>query len=878
MSGGQINSRNWTELFLQKVRGILRDGLLLSAVAVGTAAFLSGCSGLVSSANSTGNPPPTTLDVTNVQAASVTTSSSQVVWTTNVLANSSVDYGTTTAYGNSTPVDPTMVTSHQVTISGLAAGTTYYFQVNSTDSKGNHGHGGNKFNTSGFSLSGTITPTTGGNGATVALSGPASASATGDSSGNYTFAGLPNGTYTIVPSHASFMFTPASQSMVVNGANVTAANFTANAAAVAPTITTQPANQAVTAGQTATFAVVAGGTAPLSYQWQKNGASIAGATAASYTTLATTTADSGSTFAVAVTNTAGTVTSAAATLTVSAAAVAPTITTQPANQTVTAGQTATFAVVAGGTAPLSYQWQKNGANIAGATSASYTTPATATSDSGSAFAVVVTNTAGTVTSSTATLTVSAAAVAPTITTQPVNQTVTAGQTATFAVVASGTATLNYQWQKNSVNIAGATGASYTTPATTTSDSGSTFRVVVTNTAGTVTSAAATLTVSAAAVAPTITTQPVNQTVTAGQTATFAVVASGTATLNYQWQKNSVNIAGATGASYTTPATTTSDSGSTFRVVVTNTAGTVTSSAATLTVNAAATPVIQVSPINFGNDPVGTNLSQSLIIKNTGTAILTITQVTETGSAFFTASGYSLPLNVNAGQQTTITVAFLPTAAGPVSGNISIVSNAPTSPTSVALSGTGIAATLTLGISPTAGLSFGNVTTGTSSPTQNVTITNTGNSNVAISQINLTGAGYSMTGGSAPVTLSPSQNLTLTVQFSPTIAGTVNGSISIVSNATGSPAMISLSGTGVAPVQHSVDLTWNASTSTVSGYNVYRSTVSGSGYTKINSLLVTTLTYTDSTVQSATTYFYVTTAVDSSGSESANSNEVFASIP
>src|SRR5256885_4435682 len=498
MSGGQINSRNWTELFVRKVRGILRDGLLLSAVALGTAAFLSGCSGLVSSANSTGNPPPTTLDVTNVQAGSVTTSSSQVIWTTNVPANSSVDYGTTTAYGNSTPVDSTMVTSHQMTLSGLAAGTTYYYQVNSSDSKGNNGHsGGNKLKTAGFSIAGTISPSTGGNGATVTLGGAASATTTADSSGNYTLAGLPNGTYMITPSHAGYTFTPSSQSMTLNGGNITGVNFTDNAAAVAPTITTQPANQTVTAGQTATFAVVAAGTAPLGYHWPKNGVNITGATSASYTTATTTTADSGSTFRVVVTNTAGTVTSSAATLTVNAAAVAPTITTQPANQTVTAGQTATFAVVAAGTAPLGYQWQKNGVNITGATSASYTTPATTTADSGSTFRVVVTNSAGTVTSSAATLTVNAAAVAPTITTQPANQTVTAGQTATFAVVAAGTAPLGYQWQKNGVNITGATSASYTTATTTTADSGSTFRVVVTKTAGTVTSSAATLTVNPA---------------------------------------------------------------------------------------------------------------------------------------------------------------------------------------------------------------------------------------------------------------------------------------------------------------------------------------------------------------------------------------------
>ncbi len=136
----------------------------------------------------------------------------------------------------------------------------------------------------------------------------------------------------------------------------------------------------------------------------------------------------------------------------------------------------------------------------------------------------------------------------------------------------------------------------------------------------------------------------------------------------------------------------------------------------------------------------------------------------------------------------------------------------------------------------------------------------------------------MTGGSAPVTLSPSQVLTLTIQFSPTTVGTVNGNITIVSNATGSPAMISLLGTGVAPVQHSVALTWNASTSTVAGYNVYRSTVSGSSYTKINPSLVAVLSYTDSAVQNGTTYFYVTTAVDSTGSESVYSNEVSAPIP
>jgi putative Ig domain-containing protein/Ig-like domain-containing protein len=267
-------------------------------------------------------------------------------------------------------------------------------------------------------------------------------------------------------------------------------------APVAPSITTQPASQTVTAGQTATFSVVATGTSP-TYQWRRNGVTIGGATSASYTTPPTTTADSGSTFSVVVQNSIGSVLSNNATLTVNAALVAPSISTQPANQTVTAGQTATFSVVATGTAPLVYQWRRNGANIGGATAASYITPATTTADSGSTFSVVVTNPVGGVTSNNAILIVNAPApVAPSITTQPSNQTVTAGQTATFSIVATGTAPLSYQWRRNGANIGGATSASYSTPATTTADSGSTFSVVVANSGGSVTSNSATLTVNA----------------------------------------------------------------------------------------------------------------------------------------------------------------------------------------------------------------------------------------------------------------------------------------------------------------------------------------------------------------------------------------------
>jgi uncharacterized repeat protein (TIGR01451 family) len=178
--------------------------------------------------------------------------------------------------------------------------------------------------------------------------------------------------------------------------------------AVAPTISSQPQSSTVNAGQAATFGVTASGSAPLSYQWKRDGTAIPGATSASYISPATIASDNGASYTVVVSNAAGSVTSTAATLTVTTApplAVAPTISVQPQSTTVTAGQTATFGVTASGTAPLSYQWRRNGSPITGATNASYTTPAVALSDNSAQFTVVVSNAAGSVTSQQATLAV-----------------------------------------------------------------------------------------------------------------------------------------------------------------------------------------------------------------------------------------------------------------------------------------------------------------------------------------------------------------------------------------------------------------------------------------------------------------------------------------
>jgi fibronectin type 3 domain-containing protein len=117
-----------------------------------------------------------------------------------------------------------------------------------------------------------------------------------------------------------------------------------------------------------------------------------------------------------------------------------------------------------------------------------------------------------------------------------------------------------------------------------------------------------------------------------------------------------------------------------------------------------------------------------------------------------------------------------------------------------------------------------------------------------------------------------------VTFLPQTSGTAAANLSFVSNATNSPATESLSGSGAAPIQHSVDLSWGASTSSnVVGYNVYRAGVSGGPYATVASANSVT-TFVDGSVQSGQTYYYVVTAVDTSGTESVHSNQVQAVIP
>ena len=260
----------------------------------------------------------------------------------------------------------------------------------------------------------------------------------------------------------------------------------------------------------------------------------------------------------------------------------PSITTQPTAQTAALGGSATFSVTAIGDPTLTYQWSRDDVVLPSAQSATLILSSLTAAETGN-YSVVVKNSLGSATSVAVSLTITG--LPPAIVASPSARTVTAGSSATFAVVAAGSPTLTYQWRKAGVALTSnttATTVALTLPNAQAADIAN-YDVVIANSVGSITSVAAALTVTPAA--PSVTSVPATQISAPGATATLTVVASGSAPLTYQWRKAGAPLTGnssATTATLSISGATTADSGS-YDVVITNSLGSTTSAAIKLNI-------------------------------------------------------------------------------------------------------------------------------------------------------------------------------------------------------------------------------------------------------------------------------------------------------
>jgi hypothetical protein len=279
--------------------------------------------------------------------------------------------------------------------------------------------------------------------------------------------------------------------------------------------------------------------------------------------------------------------------------------------------------------------------------------------------------------------------------------------------------------------------------------------------------------------------------------------------------------------------------------------------------------------SFGEVKIRTASSHSIELSNRGKRTLRIFSRSERGPSF-SFGVYRLPMKLRPGARIWLPIIFTPTEAGKSYGTLTLGSNDPNSPLHIRVQGTGIAPVHEqLELTP-ATLNFGKVTVG-SSATLQVTLTAC-NGAVTISSDESTSSEFAIVGLALPVTISSGKSIAVSIQFTPNASGTASGKAEFISNAADSPTIGLLTGTGVAQSSHNVYLSWEAGGGSPVGYDVFRGTAQGGPFEQINSALDSSTNYTDYTVVSGTTYYYVVTAVNAEGEESVYSNVVQAVIP